>query len=213
MLMPKTRRSLTLIGAGDHALSVLAAMPEGMQADSFVDPSDEAVVEGLQRLGDDDEFLSRFSPDERDVLITLVGTRNGSLAARRRLIGRYAAYASPTVVAPTANVDPRASIGPGTVVMHGAIVNTLAGIGAHSVINTGAIVEHHVEIGENVFVGPGAVLCGRVRVGSDAFIGAGAVINPGLSICGGAVIGAGSVVTRDITEPGTYAGVPARKLG
>jgi len=26
------------------------------------------------------------------------------------------------------------------------------------------------------------------------------------------VIGAGSVVTKDITEPGTYAGNPARKM-
>nr|HQU73633.1 N-acetyltransferase [Calditrichia bacterium] len=31
-------------------------------------------------------------------------------------------------------------------------------------------------------------------------------------ICDNVVIGAGSVVTRDITEPGIYAGNPARKI-
>jgi len=33
-----------------------------------------------------------------------------------------------------------------------------------------------------------------------------------VSICDQAVIGAGAVVTKDITEPGVYAGNPARKL-
>jgi acetyltransferase-like isoleucine patch superfamily enzyme len=31
-------------------------------------------------------------------------------------------------------------------------------------------------------------------------------------ICDGTVIGAGAVVTRDIVEPGIYAGNPARKI-
>jgi acetyltransferase-like isoleucine patch superfamily enzyme len=33
-----------------------------------------------------------------------------------------------------------------------------------------------------------------------------------VSICDDVVIGAGSVVTKDITESGTYAGNPARRL-
>jgi len=41
-------------------------------------------------------------------------------------------------------------------------------------------------------------------------IGSGAVILP-VNICANVIIGAGSVVTRDIVEPGVYAGNPARK--
>ncbi|GIS45095.1 MAG: hypothetical protein Ct9H90mP16_21650 [Candidatus Poseidoniales archaeon] len=33
-----------------------------------------------------------------------------------------------------------------------------------------------------------------------------------VNICDDVVIGAGSVVTKDITEPGTYAGNPARRM-
>ena len=42
-------------------------------------------------------------------------------------------------------------------------------------------------------------------------IGTNATIMP-VNICDDVVIGAGSVVTKDITEPGTYAGNPARRM-
>jgi acetyltransferase-like isoleucine patch superfamily enzyme len=47
------------------------------------------------------------------------------------------------------------------------------------------------------------------RIGNGVAIGSGATLLP-VSVCDGAIIGAGAVVTRDITEPGTYEGNPAR---
>lgn len=49
------------------------------------------------------------------------------------------------------------------------------------------------------------------EIGDDVSIGSNATIMP-VRICSRAVIGAGAVVTRDITEPGVYAGNPARLL-
>lgn len=49
------------------------------------------------------------------------------------------------------------------------------------------------------------------RVGNRVSIGSNATVLP-VSICDDVVIGAGSVVTRDIAEPGIYAGNPARRL-
>ena len=46
-------------------------------------------------------------------------------------------------------------------------------------------------------------------IGNRVSIGSNATILP-VNICNDVVIGAGSVVTRDITEPGIYAGNPAR---
>lgn len=48
-------------------------------------------------------------------------------------------------------------------------------------------------------------------IGHRVAIGTNATVLP-VSICSDVVVGAGSVVTRDITEPGVYAGNPARKL-
>ena len=49
------------------------------------------------------------------------------------------------------------------------------------------------------------------RIGNKVSIGSNATILP-VTICDNVVIGAGSVVTRDIVEPGIYAGNPARKM-
>jgi len=48
-------------------------------------------------------------------------------------------------------------------------------------------------------------------IGNHVSIGSNATILP-VTICDHVVIGAGAVVTKDITEPGIYAGNPARKL-
>ena len=49
------------------------------------------------------------------------------------------------------------------------------------------------------------------KIGDRVSIGSNATILP-VEICDDVVIGAGSVVTRNIAEPGKYAGNPARKL-
>lgn len=51
----------------------------------------------------------------------------------------------------------------------------------------------------------------HTKIGNSVSVGSNATILP-VSICDGVVIGAGSVVTRDISEPGIYAGNPCRKL-
>ena len=51
----------------------------------------------------------------------------------------------------------------------------------------------------------------RTRLGNHVSVGTNATILP-VSICDHVVIGAGAVVTKDITEPGIYAGNPARLL-
>jgi len=48
-------------------------------------------------------------------------------------------------------------------------------------------------------------------IGNEVSIGSNATILP-VKICDQVVIGAGSVVTKDITEPGVYAGNPAKKI-
>ena len=96
--------------------------------------------------------------------------------------------------------------------MPNAVVNSSAKIGKGTIINTCASVDHDCEIGDFVHIACGAHIAGTVVVGNGTWVGIGASVSNNLSICGEVKIGAGAVVVKDITEQGTYVGVPARKI-
>lgn len=101
-------------------------------------------------------------------------------------------------------------------------------IGARSKVQSHAFICELVSIGDDCFVGHGVMFTNDVfaeggpargrqelwrstRIGDRVSIGSNATLLP-VEICADVVIGAGSVVTRNITEPGIYAGNPARLL-
>ncbi|MCU0403694.1 MAG: N-acetyltransferase [Chitinophagaceae bacterium] len=101
-------------------------------------------------------------------------------------------------------------------------------IGANTRIQSHSFICSLVKIGENCFVGHGVMFINdmfreggpaggdsskwkETHIGNHVSIGSNATVLP-VSICDHVVIGAGAVVTKDITEPGVYAGNPARKL-
>ncbi len=101
-------------------------------------------------------------------------------------------------------------------------------IGDRCRIQSHAFVCELVNIGDDCFISHGAMFIndlfeegspakGRrdlwraTKIGNKVSIGTNATVLP-VSICDEVVIGAGSVVTKDIVEPGVYAGNPARLL-
>jgi acetyltransferase-like isoleucine patch superfamily enzyme len=101
-------------------------------------------------------------------------------------------------------------------------------VGNRTRVQSHAFVCELVTIGDDCFVSHGAkfvndpfskggpargdrTLWRSTIVGNRVSIGTNATILP-VRICDDVVIGAGAVVTRDIDEPGVYAGTPARKL-
>ncbi len=136
----------------------------------------------------------------------------GSAAIRRRLMDAFSGRDFPVLIHPQAAVARSAALGPGSVVMAGAVLNPGASMGRGCILNTCASVDHDCRVGDFVHVSVGARLCGTVSVGDGAWVAPGAVIRNNTSVCGGCLIGLGAVVIRDIDEPGTYVGVPARRL-
>lgn len=202
--------SPVIVGGGSHARSLAAMAPAELAIDRYVDFED--TIPTLRRIGDDDTFLADKSMDDVPVIIGFVSPKSCSMAPRRKLIERYAVHPATTVIADDATVEPDTVVGAGTMIFHRAVVNTGAFLGNHVIINTGAIVEHDVTIGENTFIGPGAVISGNVTIGRDCFIGAAVAVRNGVSIGNSVTIGLGAAVVNDITEPGVYIGVPAKKI-
>lgn len=199
-------KKLLLIGGGGHARSLIEAVGPDRFA-GYV--ANEAADIPLPYLGNDATAIAACPPHDYAILLGL-GFNNGCrLSLRRKVLDTFNAYEAESVIAPSAIVTPGTTLGDGCCIMHRAVVNRSA-LGKHCVVNTGAIVEHDCRIGENVFIGPGAVICGEVTVENDVFIGAGAILRNCISISAGISVAMGAVVTRSLTEPGIYAGNPAR---
>ena len=101
-------------------------------------------------------------------------------------------------------------------------------IGDNCKIQSHAFICELVTIGNNCFISHGAMFINdkfqkggpaqgdknywkSTIIGNNVSIGTNSTILP-VKICDNVIIGAGSVVTKDIIEPGIYAGNPARKI-
>jgi acetyltransferase-like isoleucine patch superfamily enzyme len=101
-------------------------------------------------------------------------------------------------------------------------------IGDHCRVQSHSFICELVEIGDHCFIGHGVMFINDLfseggpsggdplkwkatRIGNHVSIGSNATILP-VTICDNTVIGAGAVVTKNITEPGIYAGNPAKKI-
>lgn len=104
------------------------------------------------------------------------------------------------------------SIGEGTIICNGVQITTNVTIGKHCIFNLNSTVGHDSFIDDFVTVSPGANISGNCKIGKRVYIGTNATIREGVSICSDVTIGMGSVVLNDITEPGTYVGVPVKKI-
>jgi acetyltransferase-like isoleucine patch superfamily enzyme len=114
------------------------------------------------------------------------------------------------------------AIGPFVEIQRGAVIGKRCRIQSHAficdlvTIGDDSFVSHGVVFINDPFAIGGPAMRDRTvwrstTIGSHVCIGSNATILP-VTICDHVVIGAGSVVTKDIRDPGIYAGNPARLL-
>lgn len=120
------------------------------------------------------------------------------------------------------------SIGEGSFVGPFTEIQKGVAIGARTKVQSHSFICELVTIGDDCFIGHGVMFINdlfadggpamgdqskwmETHIGNRVSIGSNATILP-VRICDNVVIGAGAVVTKDITEPGTYIGNPAKRL-
>lgn len=198
---------VVIVGVGGYAKVVVdIVLLRGDRVAGFLDRVHSAGdFLGYPKLGVDCEY-QKFSNCSFIIAI-------GSAETRERIVHSMPGAAWYTAIHPRAVISKiDTEVGEGTVIMADAIVNPGAHIGKHCIINSGSIVEHDNRIGDYTHVSVGAKVAGGVQIGARTWVGIGATVSNGINICDNCVLGAGTVVVRDITEAGTYAGVPARKI-
>lgn len=200
-------RKIVIIGASGHG-KVIAdiIIKSGDKVVGFLDDGVKkgSIVTGIEVLGKIEDF-TKFKECE---FIIAIGNPNIRKKIANDLPVKWYTAVHPNAVISSLDVK----IGEGTVVMANAVINSGAQIGGHCIINTGAIVEHDNILYDYVHISPNATLAGTVSVGEMTHIGVGACVKNNTNIAPNCIIGAGAVVVKDISESGTYIGVPARKM-
>ena len=59
---------------------------------------------------------------------------------------------------------------------------------------------------------PCAIIGGNVNIGHNVYLGSGSNVKEKINICSDATIGMNGAVVKDIITPGTYVGIPTKKL-
>ena len=201
-------KKIVIIGAGGHGKVVAdIARKSGYTDVVFLDDYASAkeingypiagTVKDVARFADCDFFVAIGNGKIREKLQTSLKENSLSIA---------------TLIHPNAVIGENVSIGEGTVVMAGAVINPSTNIGKGCIINTCASVDHDCEIGDYAHISVAAHTAGTVKIGRHTWLGIGSIVSNNLSVTADCIIGAGAVVVKDIHEPGTYVGVPARKI-
>jgi len=157
-----------------------------------------------------DKLERHFAPSGVGIVFAMGGADNSRARSAKLAEARTRGYPPVSWTAARAAVAGNVEAGQHCLVFDGATVQAFTAIGDNVVIRNGCHVSHHVAIGDNCFLAPAVVVCGGARIGNDCTLGANCTVLDGVTIAPGCTIGAGAIVNRDLTEPGTYVGTPAR---
>lgn len=208
-----------IIGAGGQARETLATIMENDGSSAAAGTVVGCVVSDVTTLSDLDSKdlvlgdLSwlRENRSSFDFLALGVGSPSARWNLSRNLLPAFPVEFWPPIVHPSAIYDRKscrisagAYIGAGVVMTVGVVVERFA------MVNFGATIGHESQVGEASVVNPGANISGGVAIGRGVLVGTGSQILQYRSVANEVTVGAGAVVTRDLTQKGTYIGVPAR---
>ena len=189
-----------LIGAGGFAREIVAEvyLQNKFNLKCFVD--DEYWVDGLYKI-------SEFNPETQSALIAV-----GNPADKMKLLSKLPENTKFwNYISPNAYVN-NLSLGKGNFICAGVIITTDVKIGNHVHLNLQTTVGHDSVLGDFVTTAPSVNISGNVNIGKGVYLGTACCIREKINICDDAVIGMNASVVKDITESGTYVGIPAKKI-
>lgn len=204
------KNKLLIIGASGHGKVVadIALKMNKWASIAFLD--DDVSIKssmGIEVIGKSDKALTNIQ--EYDIF---VGIGNNSIREKIQKKLEAEGASIPVLIHPSAVIGEKVELDSGTVVMAGAVINCCTRIGKGCIINTGATVDHDNIIEDFVHISPGSHLAGTVKVEHGTWLGIGSIVSNNVNITSGCEVGAGALVLKDITEPGTYVGVPVRRV-
>ena len=211
-------KDLIIIGAGDFGREIADVVerinctrtePEWSLL-GYVDDNDtiqNTIIDGYPVLGTI-EYLNKY-PIDVFAICSL-----GVSQTRRKVVGKinnpHVKFA--TLIDPNARLYRGAEVGEGSIICGGCILAINTKVGDHVIVNLNCSLGHDDIVKEYCVINPGVNVSGKVVVGPCSDLGTGAKVIQGIKVGPDVTVGAGGVIVRDITEPGTYVGVPVKKI-
>ena len=118
----------------------------------------------------------------------------------------------PNIIAKDVRISNTNKIGIGNIICTHTVLTTNISIGNFNHINLSCTLGHDTILNDYITVYPGVNISGNVVIDSLVELGTGAKIIQGLTISSGIVVGAGGVVVKDLTDKGTYVGIPVKHI-
>ena len=200
---------IAVIGAGGYAREVtetlltIGTAPESVSY--YVDGKFLGETSVLSPVLDIEELT--LSQERRDSYLAV-----GESFLRESFYQRIGDWVSfPNLIHPSSIIGRDCILEIGAQVQQFATITANVRIGRFAQLNIYAGIGHDCVIGDFFTASPKASVSGNVKIGNHVFLGTASVVLPGITICDHVIIGAGAVVTKDISEPGTYVGVPAKR--
>lgn len=206
-------KRLAFIGAGmlgKQALEIANLQKEHSFVGFYDDFCEDTTFEGLPIIGKIDEIEKDFKNGVFDELFIAIGYNH--LGFKQELFKRFTSIPMATIVHPSAIVEDTAVLQGGNLLYAMAYVGPRCTMEFGSVLNIMSYLAHDIILGNCSFMSGGINVGGKTNIGERCFIGLSTAIIDEVTICNDVFLGAGTVVSKSISEPGTYVGVPARKI-
>jgi len=137
----------------------------------------------------------------------------GSSEIRKRIVQDLGSKVNyETFVHPSAVISRWSCLGKGNIITAGCILTSQIELGDQCQLNLQTTVGHDCQIESYFTSAPSVNLSGNCIIGESVYFGTGAATRQSIKICSNVIIGMGAMVVKNISESGTYIGIPARRI-
>ena len=207
------KKDILIIGASGFGIEVawLIEELEEWNIKGFIDDNENLrgkTINEYEVLGNCDDLMQFTSP--LNVVIAIGNPKIRSKISKKLSTKPNICY--PNIIAKDVRISNTNKIGIGNIICTHTVLTTNISIGNFNHINLSCTLGHDAILNDYITVYPGVNISGNVVIDSLVELGTGSKIIQGLTISSEIVVGAGGVVVKDLTNKGTYVGIPVKHI-
>lgn len=142
----------------------------------------------------------------------IIAIANPAIKKRIAHIAGKIGFQFPNLIHPSVVFGSSVSLGQGNIICAGSIVSTEVCLQSFITINPQCGIGHESTLHSYSTLYWGVHLGGNTIIGESCELGTHSCVLQGLQLADNVVLGAGAVTVKNIKEPATYVGIPARKI-